>query len=248
MTMRGSIVDCARTASVVIAGDDVYEDLFTASLELQDILASAGFAVRVRMGMASAAADAQHSDLVVMYRAAGEFELEKQRALAAAVRNGCGLIALHSSNVFTHGAAGPSERPAYDLIGSRFLSHGPKPHESRFTVRLDPDDEITRGIAAFDITHEHYATELAPDVMVAAWRDDAGRAEPLLYTRRVGSGRVCYLQLGHDMRVWSEPAVRKVIARAAAWAQRPTRGRAHTSTTHQGGAAMASPSTAGGTR
>ncbi|WP_431279537.1 hypothetical protein [Leifsonia poae] len=72
------------TAQVVIAGDDVYEDLFTASVELQDLLASAGFVTRVRMGTALFAQPLV-DNLIVLYRAAGAFTAEEQRGLAAAV-------------------------------------------------------------------------------------------------------------------------------------------------------------------
>ena len=64
---------------------------------------------------------------------------------------------------------------------------------------------------------------LAP-AEVVAWRDQAvgaAAAEPVCYVRSVGAGRVCYLQLGHDMRVWDEHAVRELITRAARWARRP---------------------------
>lgn len=35
--------------------------------------------------------------------------------------------------------------------------------------------------------------------------------------RQEGLGRVCYLQLGHDMRCWDEPPVRELVASAARW-------------------------------
>lgn len=50
-----------------------------------------------------------------------------------------------------------------------------------------------------------------------AARTRAGR-EPVAYRRQVGRGRVCYLQLGHDMRAWDDPPVRDFVTRAAAWA------------------------------
>src|SRR6185437_3637543 len=33
-----------------------------------------------------------------------------------------------------------------------------------------------------------------------------------------GRRRVCYLQLGHDMRAWDDPFVRTLITRVALWA------------------------------
>ena len=112
-----------------------------------------------------------------------------------------------------------------ELIGGRYRSHGPAPHESRFRVLPDQRHPVTSGLAPFDITHEHYQLDVGPAAQVIAWREiPAGtRAarEPVCYVRAAGRGRVCYLQPGHDMRVWDEPGVRDLIIRAASWARRP---------------------------
>jgi hypothetical protein len=81
----------APRALVVINGDDVYEDLFSAGLKL----------------------------------------------------------VVHASNVFPGSAAGPDPayRVAHALIGSRFLSHGPPPHESRFQVETEQRRPVTQSMA-----------------------------------------------------------------------------------------------------
>jgi uncharacterized protein len=219
-----------RTALVVIGGDDVHEDLFTAALKLPELLAGLGFAARAAMGTARLAAgpDGQAPDLFVTYTAMGEFPPARQAALTAAVRAGSGLLALHSANVFParDGRLDPDYQAAFELIGSRYVSHGPRPHESRFTVAPVPGHPVTSGAAPFEIGHEHYHVQTAPDAQVLAWRAvPAGPAgppgrEPVLHARREGAGRVCYLQLGHDMRAWDDTGVRRLIANAAAWAAR----------------------------
>lgn len=210
------------TALAVISGDDVYEDLFTAASALQSALTEEGFATRTGLGTAplDGAADA---DVIVLYTALGRFTTGQREALAQAVHGGCGLVALHSTTVL---ASPPDQldegdRLLAELIGGRYLSHGPLPHESRFEVRLDPDHELTAGIAPFEVTHEHYELATEADVRVVAWRETGTGAEPLVHTRRYGDGRVCYLQLGHDMRIWGEPAMRRLVRRAARWACRP---------------------------
>jgi Uncharacterized protein conserved in bacteria len=220
-----------RTASVIITGDDVYEDLFTASCELQDLLVAAGFVARVRFGSASLA-DASNDDLVVLYTAGGKMRNEEQSALAAAVAAGTGLLALHSTVLPRGGAL---DR----LTGVVFGSHGPYPHESRFTVRVDRSHPIfadagqeataAPGSAPFSsesdgftIEHEHYRVATADGVRVAAWREAPYGREPIVTTRIDGAGRVCWVQLGHDRRVWGEPSVRQLITAAAHWlARRP---------------------------
>ena len=192
------------TAIVVINGDDVYEDLFTAVEELNVLLTDEGFATRTGMGMARFV-DPVAEDLVVLYTAMGEFTGEQREGLRRAVDAGTGLLAIHSTNV------GGDER----LIGSRYVSHGPPPHETTFTVELG-DHEITRGLKPFEITHEHYEVATTDDVEVLAWRG----SQPLVHVRVQGRGRVCYVQLGHDRRAWAHPDVRTLVRQAARWTGR----------------------------
>lgn len=215
-------------AMVVISGDDVYEDMFSAGLKLQEMLVSAGFAARAVMGTAGLA-DADHDDLVVLYTALGDFPDAAQLALARAVTAGTGLVAIHSTSVFPRSAAGDDgvtagHRVVARLIGARYLSHGPVPHQSRFRVFTAQRHPVTAGLLPFDVSHEHYRLWVGPDAEVVAWRAAAcgGRPvrEPVCCVRTEGRGRVCYLQLGHDMRVWDEPSVRDLVVRASRWARR----------------------------
>lgn len=215
----------SRSALVVITGDDVYEDLFTASRSLQDILAGQGFATRAAMGTAALASQPA-AGLIVLYTAMGAFPPPDQLALAEAVRSGTGLIAVHAANVFPTAGGRPADSfgQIFSLIGSRYAAHGPPPHESRFRVQTDPRSDVTRGIPPFEITHEHYHIEVAADAEVIAWRHTPAGREPVAYLRREGAGRVGYLQLGHDMRAWDEPPVRELIRRCARWACGPATG------------------------
>jgi type 1 glutamine amidotransferase len=208
-------------AIVVLTGDDVHEDLFTAGGKLQDMLARQGFATRVRMGTA-VLRDAADADLIVLYTAMGLFPGPVQAALADAVGAGTGLIAVHSANVFpsSGGRLDPRYRQAFALIGSRFTGHGPQPQESRFEVAADQRHPVTRGLRPFRITHEHYRMELAPGTRVVAWRATPAGREPVVHLRTQGRGRVCYLQLGHDMRVWDDPALAGIVTRCGSWARR----------------------------
>ncbi|MYS21085.1 Type 1 glutamine amidotransferase (GATase1) [Streptomyces sp. DvalAA-14] len=208
----------------MISGDDVHEDLFTAASTLQSELTGEGFATRTSLGTAPLDGAAE-ADVIVLYTALGRFTAQQRAGLARAVRDGCGLVALHSTTVL---ASPPdqldeADRLLAELIGSRYVSHGPPPHESRFEVRTDAGHEVTADIAPFEVTHEHYRLATAPDVRVIAWRETEAGPEPLVHVRRYGNGRVCYIQLGHDMRIWGEPAVRRLVRRAARWACRPDR-------------------------
>jgi uncharacterized protein len=210
----------APNALAVIGGDDVYEDLFTAGRALAGLAVETGLATRISMGTERLAQlgsmmTGADTGLVLLYTAMGSFPEPAQAALAAAVRAGTGLVAVHSANVFPsrEGTLDPAYRQAFALIGSRYASHGPPPHESRFTVQTDQGHPLTWGLGDFEITHEHYHLELAPDVRVVAWRD----TEPLVHVRQEGKGRVAYVQLGHDMRVWDDPKARALMTRCIEW-------------------------------
>lgn len=208
-----------RRASVVIGGDDVYEDLFTASCELQELCTEAGFVARVRFG-AACLRETDGDDLVVLYTAGGLFDGDEQSALSAAIASGTGLLSIHSTALPRHGALD-------ELTGVVFDSHGPEPHADRFTVHIDPEHPLFAGTSVprcFDIDHEHYRTSVAAGTRVAAWRDIPYGREPLVLTRNEGDGRVCWVQFGHDMRVWGEPAVRAIVLAAVRWSARPTAG------------------------
>lgn len=202
-------VNSVHTAQVVIAGDDVYEDLFTASVELQDLLAGAGFVTRVRVGTAVFAHPID-VDLIVLYRASGAFTAAEQRGLMDAVAAGAGLLAIHSTAFFEPSA------DLLGLIGTRYLDHGPVPHESRFPVAF-AEHPVSAGVEPFELTHEHYRVEIVDGVDVVAWRDAPYGTEPLVTAHEYGAGRVCFVQFGHDLRVWDEPGVRSIVGNAAAW-------------------------------
>ena len=200
-------------AVVVVNGDDVYEDLFGGCLALTEMATAAGFVTSHQVGMQQFLNNDPDPAVYVLYTATGQCSAAQQDALADRVRAGAGLIALHASNLF-----GPDE-PLFRLIGSRYASHGPLPHESTFEVKVTARHPITHGVKDFHIQHEHYRLELAGEnVTVLAHRDTPDGPEPLLYVREVGAGRICYFQLGHDMRAWDEPAVRTILRQALHWA------------------------------
>ncbi|GAA1935712.1 hypothetical protein GCM10009775_29490 [Microbacterium aoyamense] len=209
---EGAALEATR-ATIVVGGDDVYEDLFGVADATAQLLAEVGIAATIRVGTTAFLA-APAPDLFVLDTALPELTDERVDALVAAVRAGSGLLVLHASAVAPEGSAG--DRLAV-LVGARFASHGPTPHESRFFVELDDAHPITVGIHDFDVDHEHYALEVAPGSRAIAWRRSATGREPVVLVREDGAGRVCYVQLGHDTRPLGEPPVRALLARAAAW-------------------------------
>jgi type 1 glutamine amidotransferase len=218
MKLRGS-----ASALVVVEGTDLHHDLIGAALALQEIVLEAGLPAARAVGVdrftdpLPATAEA---DVYVLYRSSTTFAPAQQRALSDLVAAGKGVVALHASNLFGFGAGGlEADAAAHRLIGSRYLSHGADGSEGRFGVRVTADHPVTRYLDDFEIDDEYYVLEYADDVRVLAERRSPdGTAEPLVYVREHGAGRVCYSALGHDPRAWGNPGFRQLVRQAVLWA------------------------------
>jgi type 1 glutamine amidotransferase len=210
---------------VVVNGDDIHHDLITASLVFQQLAIDAGFAARRAAGTSrfvDARPETAEADVYLFYTAGGSFPTAQQQALAEAVAQGKGLVGVHGANIlgWEGDSVDPADRPFFDLLGNRYLSHGPGHHEGRHTIEIVADHPITTGIGDFDLFDEYYEFELADkDITVLAQRHRGdGEVIPVMYAREVGVGRVVYLALGHDMRAWGEPPFRTLVQRALLWA------------------------------
>jgi type 1 glutamine amidotransferase len=214
-----------RNALVVVNGDDIHHDLLSASQVFQQLGIEAGLVTRRAIGQnrfVDARPETADADVYLFYTAGGQFPTAQQEALVAAVAAGKGLVGVHGANIMGWEGDGidPADRPYFDLLGNRYLSHGPGHHEGRHTIEIVGEHPITEGLDDFELFDEYYEFEFADDdVQVIAQRHRAdGAVIPVMYVRTVGAGRVVYLALGHDMRSWGEPPVRTLVRRALAWA------------------------------
>jgi len=215
----------APFAMVVVNGDDTHHDLLTAATVFQQLGIEAGFATRKAAGMhrfVDARQETADASVFLFYTSGGLFSTEQQRALAASVAGGKGVVALHGANIMGWDGDGLDEkdRPLFDLIGNRYLSHGPGHHEGRHLIEIVADHPVTAGVESFELFDEYYEFELADEnITVLAQRHRAdGVVIPVMYAREVGAGRVVYLALGHDLRAWGEPSFRQLVKQALTWA------------------------------
>jgi type 1 glutamine amidotransferase len=177
------------SAMVIVDGTDIHHDLIGAALALQEIVTEAGLPTARAVGMARFAdltpATAE-ADVYVVYRSSVVFDRREQQALSDLVAEGKGLVVLHASNLFGFGEGGlDADRVAFELVGSRYLSHGDSGSEGRFDVRLRGDHPVTRYMEDFGIDDEFYVLEYASDVRVLA---AAGSATPHSGTTRGPGG------------------------------------------------------------
>ena len=217
----------APRAMVIVNGDDIHHDLIGASLVFQQLGTEAGFATRRAAGTGrfiDPRPETAQTDVFLLYTSGGQFATAQQQALADAVAAGKGLVGIHCANIMGWQGDGldPADRPLFELLGNRYLSHGPGHHEGRHTIEIVARHPVTAGVADFELFDEYYEFELADEkVTVLAQRRRAdGVIIPVMYAREVSAGRVVYLALGHDMRAWGEPPFRTLVRQALAWAAR----------------------------
>jgi len=215
----------APRAMVIVNGDDIHHDLIGASLVFQQIGTEAGFATRRAAGTGrfiDPRPETAQAEVYLFYTSGGQFGTGQQQALAQAVAGGKGMVSIHCSNILGWQGDGvdPADRPLFELLGNRYLSHGPGRHEGRHTIEIVADHPATAGVTDFELFDEYYEFELADEkITVLAQRHRAdGVTIPVMYAREVGAGRVVYLALGHDMRAWGEPPFRALVRQALAWA------------------------------
>lgn len=212
-------------AMVIVNGDDIHHDLIGAASVFQQLGVEAGFATRRAMGthrFLDPRPETAENDVYLLYTAGGQFATGQQQALADAVRAGKGLVGVHGADILGWKGDGldPADRPLFELLGNRYLSHGPGHHEGRHKIEIVAEHPITAGLSDFELFDEYYEFELADEavtVLAQRHRGD-GVVIPVLYTREYGAGRVVYLALGHDMRSWGEPPVRALVRQALRWA------------------------------
>ena len=209
----------APRAMVVVNGDDIHHDLISAALVFQQIGTEAGFATRRAAGtgrFTEPRPETADNDVFVLYTSGGQFHPSQQEALASMIAAGKGLVGIHCACIMGL----PADRALYELLGCRYLSHGPGHHEGRHTVEVVSGHPVTDGLSDFELFDEYYEFELADDkITVLARRTRAdGVVIPVMYAREVGAGRVVYLALGHDMRAWGEPSFRALVRQAMTWA------------------------------
>jgi type 1 glutamine amidotransferase len=126
------------------------------------------------------------------------------------VSNGGGVLAVHSAT-----ASYKPTRGYFEVLGGRFTGHGPvQSIEVRPVRGASP---IFEGIPAFTVHDELYVHELQPDLDVHFVAEHQGKAEPMVWTRAYGSGRVCYACPGHRAASMQHESVREILRRGLTW-------------------------------
>ncbi len=243
-------VDCV----LIAAGK--YHDIDFARLELLKLLGeNERFRVRVFEDYSNLDA-IRRADFLVTYTCEVIPDLEQQQVLREWLEQGGRWYALHGTNsilqFLENGMVGtPDWAPHFmETLGTQFAAHPPI---GSFRVNVTaPDDELVKGIEAFDVLDEQYLVDTHADIEVLLDTRFEGETpgfvrnqwleaqHPVLYRRPVGDGAVLYLTLGHcrghydlqplmdfwpqvDRCAWESPIFYELLRRGLNWASAPAR-------------------------
>src|SRR5262249_10698057 len=140
---------------------------------------------------------------------------EQQRAVATFVEGGGGFLNLHNAMGLY-----PPGGPYLELVGGRFIGHGPL---ERFRVEVvDPDHAVTRGIRDFFVADEQHTPPFDEGRvhLLLRNRSDDGKVAAAGWVREPGRGRLCHLANGHTREALLHPMYQKLLGNAVRWCLR----------------------------
>ncbi len=197
---------------LILAENDQYHPLETLGEMTEDWLKSSGMTnVTLSKDRSVITGDLNQYDLLILVITTNKLSPAEEDALVGFVEDGKKLMGIHSATVVSE-----ENVKFIEMIGGRFVHHSPH-HE--FTVRVaHPHHPIVEGLRDFKITDELYVLDRTPSaasvLLTAFWEDGA---QPMLYIRAHGQGKVLYNALGHGPEAYENPNLEKLIIQGAKW-------------------------------
>ena len=141
---------------------------------------------------------------------------EQEKAVVAFVERGGGFLNLHNAM----GLYPPGGR-YLDLIGGRYIGHGPL---ERFRVEVvDPVHPVTRGVSNFFVADEQHTPpydEGRVHLLLRNRSDDGKVVAAAGWVREPGRGRLCHLANGHTREALLHPMYQRLLRNAVRWCLR----------------------------
>jgi len=196
---------------LILAQSDKYHPLEILGEMMSGWLKGEKIEVTLSKDRSTLSSDLNQYNLLVFAMTAGKLSQAEEDALVNYVDGGKRLFGIHSATVVE-----PENLKYIDMVGGRFVHHSPH-HE--FTVKIaDPGHPVLANISDFKITDELYVLDRTPSaasiLMTAFWEN---HAQPMLYLRAYGRGRVLYNALGHDQNAYENPNFKKIVINSVKW-------------------------------
>ena len=161
-------------------------------------------------------------DKYIPHRQAWAYEMreDQQDHVAAFLREGGGLLALHTAAICFD-----TWTDWHNILGGGWkwgqtFHPEPRPIEVRVTAA---DHEITKGLVNISVTDEvyhHLERKEANNVLLETTSTDDGSVQPVAWYNHYGEGRIVYSSIGHDAQSLNQQSHTTFIKQAADWAGR----------------------------
>ena len=141
---------------------------------------------------------------------------EQQRAVVAFVEGGGGFLNLHNSMGLY-----PADGPYLDLVGGRYIGHGPL---ERFRVEVvdadHPDHPRRRRVSSSPTSSTRPPYDEGRVHLLLRSRSDDGKVAAAGWVREPGRGRLCHLANGHTREALLHPMYQRLLRNAVRWCLR----------------------------
>lgn len=138
---------------------------------------------------------------------------EQEKATVDFVEGGGGFLNLHNSMGLY-----PKGGPYLDLVGGRYIGHGPL---ERFRVSVvDHEHPITKGVEDFTVADEQHTPpyqEGKVHLLLRSRSDDGEREAAAGWVYRPGKGRLVHLAPGHTREAMEHPMFQRLMRNSVEW-------------------------------
>jgi type 1 glutamine amidotransferase len=150
--------------------------------------------------------------VVAIYLHRQEISPEALASLDGFVSGGGGLFAFHSAS-----ASFKEHEGFFRILGGRFVTHGPV---AEYTIKQAGGDSLFAPTEPFVLRDKLYIHECDSENEIHFHTERSNGAEPVVWTRPYGMGRVCYVAPGHRAASLLDPQLQAIITRGLAWVSR----------------------------
>jgi type 1 glutamine amidotransferase len=150
---------------------------------------------------------------IVLYNYMKKPSAQQQENFLSLLDRGVGLVILH------HAIYGYRPWPEFQkIVGvTCWLDKAKDGFDLKIHVE-DPQHPITRGLADFQIHDEVYhGHDVLPGVHVLLTTDDPANSRPIAWVHKYRNSPVCYFQLGHDEKAYTQPEFPQILGQAIRW-------------------------------